>query len=169
MAAVDDILRSYRTPAAVLRTHLDQPRSEPRLFSFLFAALVVIFVGQWPRLARVTFETPDQPLPALMLGTALALAATVPVFYLLAALGTLGARLFGGRGDYYGGRLALFWALLAVSPLMLLQGLVQGFIGQGAQLLLVSLLVFVAYMAIWAVGLRVTQFGAPVSHEGAGK
>lgn len=166
MAAVDDILRSYRAPGAVLRAHLDQPRSEPRLFTFLFAALVVIFVGQWPRLSRVAFEAPDQPLPVLMLGTALALAATAPLFYGLAALGTLGARLFGGRGDYYGGRLAQFWALLAASPLMLLQGLVQGFIGAGPQLMLVSLGVFGAYMAFWIAGLRVTQFGTAPATAG---
>lgn len=169
MAAVDDILRSYRAPASVVGAHLARTRSEPRLFTLLFAALVVIFVGQWPRLARVAFEAPDQPLPALMLGTALALGAMVPVFYGLAALGTLGARLFGGRGDFYGGRLALFWALLAVSPLMLLQGLVQGFIGPGPQLLLVSLGVFGAYMAFWGVGLRVTQFAAPGSAGGNGE
>lgn len=158
MAAVDDILRSYRAPRTVVRAHFAQPRSEPRLFSFLIGALIVIFIAQWPRLSRVNFEQPDQPMAGLLLGTGLALAATISFFYLLATVGPLVARLLGGRLDWYGGRLALFWAMLAVSPLMLLQGLVAGFIGAGAQLSLVSGLVFVAYMAIWLAGLRVTQF-----------
>lgn len=160
MAAVDDILRSYRAPRTVLRAHLAQPRSEPRAFTFLVAALIVIFVAQWPRLSRVAFEQPDIPLSGLMVGTGLAMAAMVPVFYGLAGLGHLGARAFGGRGTWYGARVALFWALLSASPLMLLQGLVAGFIGTGAQLSLVSGLVFVAFVAIWLAGLRVAEFEA---------
>lgn len=160
MAAVDDILRSYRAPRAVLRAHLAQPRSEPRAFTFLVAALIVIFVAQWPRLSRVAFEQPEVPLSGLMVGTGLAMAAMVPVFYGLAALGHLGARAFGGRGSWYGARVALFWALLCAAPLMLLQGLVAGFIGMGAQLTLVSGLVFVAFAAIWLSGLRVAEFEA---------
>ncbi|MEZ5684862.1 MAG: YIP1 family protein [Paracoccaceae bacterium] len=158
MAAVDDILRSYRAPRAVLRAHLARKRSEMRVFSFLIAGLIVIFIGQWPRLSRFAFEHPDQPMTGLMVGTGLGLLATIPVFYLLAAAGTLAARALGGRGAWYGGRLALFWAMLAVSPLMLLQGLVAGFIGAGPQLTLVSGVVFVAYLAIWIAGLRATQF-----------
>lgn len=160
MAAVDDILRSYRAPRAVVRAHMARGRSEPRLFSLLVAALLVIFIAQWPEMSREAFLQPDQKLPALMLGRALGLLATIPLLYLLAALGTLVARAFGGRGDWYGGRLALFWALLAVAPLMLLQGLVAGLIGPGPQMMLVAVLVFVAYAAIWIAGLRVTQFEA---------
>ena len=168
MAAVDDILRSYRAPRSVVRAHLAHPRSEPRAFSFLAAALIVMFVGQWPRLSRVAFENPDQPMPALLLGTALALGAMVPVFYLLAALGHLGARLIGGRGDYYRARVALFWALLAVAPLMLLQGLVAGFIGQGPQAIAVGGLVFAAFSLIWGAGMRVAEFEvAPDTKEAA--
>lgn len=161
MAAVDDILRSYRAPRAVVRAHLAHPRAEPRAFSFLAAALIVMFVGQWPRLSRVAFENPDQPLPALLLGTALALGAMVPVFYLLAALAHLVARAFGGRGDFYRARVALFWALLAAAPLMLFQGLVAGFIGAGAQQTLVSVAVFAIFALIWGAGIRVAEFERP--------
>jgi hypothetical protein len=161
MAAVEDILRSYRRPRVVVREHLARLRSEPRLFTFLFSALVMIFVAQWPRLARQHFEAPEVPMQGLMLGTAVALAATVPFFYALAFLGTLGARIFRGRGDGYGGRLALFWALFAVSPLMLLHGLTLGMVGYGAQADAVSVVVFAVFMLFWIAGLRVTQFEAP--------
>lgn len=158
MAAVEDILRSYRRPRVVIREHLSRMRSEPRLFSFLFSALLLMFVAQWPALARQHFQTPDVPMSGLLLGTALALAATTPFFYALAFLVTLLSRVFRGRGDGYGGRLALFWALFAVSPLVLLQGLTQGMIGAGPQANAVAVLVFVAFAVIWGAGLRVTQF-----------
>lgn len=160
MAAVDDILRSYRAPRAVLRKHLAQPRSEPRAFTFLVAALIVMFIAQWPALSRQAFENTEQPLPALMLSTGLAMAATVPLFYGIAALSHLFARALGGRGSWYGARVALFWALLAAAPLMLLQGLVAGFIGPGTQLDIVKAGVFIAFMAIWLFGLRVAEFEA---------
>lgn len=160
MAAVDDILRSYRAPRAVVRAHLAHGPSEPRAFSFLIAALIVMFIAQWPEASRVNYLDPTQPMPALMLGRALALLAMIPFFYALAAVGHLVARLFGGHGSWYGARLALFWALLAVAPLTLLQGLVAGFIGAGPQFTLVSVLVFVAFLAIWAAGLRVSEFEA---------
>ncbi len=158
MAAVEDILRSYRRPRVVIREHLARMRSEPRLFSFLFSALLLMFVAQWPALARQHFQTPDVPMPGLFLGTALALAATTPFFYALAFLVTQATRLFRGRADGYGGRLALFWALFAVSPLMLLQGLTQGMIGPGPQANAVAAVVFAVFAVIWAAGLRVTQF-----------
>lgn len=160
MAAVDDILRSYRAPRVVMRAHLARTPSEPRVLTFLMAALVVIFVAQWPRLSRLAFEQPDLPLTGLMVGTGIALVATIPAFYLLAAVARLVAKVFGGTGSWYGARLALFWAMLAVSPLMLLQGLVAGFIGQGAQLVLVSGLTFVAFVLIWGGCLRVAEFEA---------
>lgn len=166
MAAVDDILRSYRAPRAVVRAHLAHPRSEPRLFTFLVAALIVMFIAQWPAAARESYLHPEQKLAALMFARAMGLLVAVPLFYLLAALGTAAARLIGGRGDWYGGRLALFWALLATAPLMLLQGLTAGFIGAGAQLTLVWALVTLAFLAIWGAGLRVSQF-EPVAGEGA--
>ncbi len=160
MAAVDDIVRSYRSPRQVLRAHLARRRAEPRLFTFLVAALIVMFVAQWPAAARDNFLDPDKKLPALLFGRAMGLVAMVPFLYLLAALGTLAAQALGGRRDWYGGRLALFWALLAVSPLMLLQGLTAGFIGAGVQLNAISAVVFAAFAVIWLAGLRVTQFEA---------
>lgn len=158
MAAVDDILRSYRAPRAVVRAHLAHRRSEGRVFSFLIAALIVMLIGMWPELARQNYLAPEQKMPVLIMGRALALLATIPAFYALAALGPLISKLFGGRGDWYGGRLSLFWALFAVSPLMLLQGLVAGFIGDGPQLTAVSLVVFAVFLWFWLAGLTVTEF-----------
>lgn len=158
MSATDDILRSYRAPRAVMRSLLARGRSEPWALTILLSALAVVFIAQWPRLSRQAHLDADQPMTGLMVGTGLALLAALPVFYLLAAASHLVARGIGGRGSFYSARLALFWALLAVSPLMLLQGLVAGFIGAGVQMQLMSGLVGLAFVAIWIAGLRVAEF-----------
>ena len=158
MSATDDILRSYRAPRAVMRSLLARGRSEPWALTILLSALAVVFIAQWPRLSRQAHLDADQPMTGLMVGTGLALLAALPVFYLLAAASHMVARGIGGRGSFYSARLALFWALLAVSPLMLLQGLVAGFIGAGVQMQLMSVLVGLAFVAIWIAGLRVAEF-----------
>ncbi|MCY4180686.1 MAG: YIP1 family protein, partial [Litoreibacter sp.] len=64
-------------------------------------------------------------------------------------LAQLVARAAGGQGRWLDGRLAMFWSLLCVSPVVLLQGLVGGFIGAGPGLTFVSLLVFVVFLYLW--------------------
>jgi hypothetical protein len=55
----------------------------------------------------------------------------------------------GGQGTGYGARVALFWSLLAVSPLMLFQGLVRGFVGPGPGLTATGIVVALAFLALW--------------------
>src|SRR5690606_38235617 len=73
--------------------------------------------------------------------------------YGLAALSHMVAMLMGGRATWWEARMALFWALLAASPLWLLWGLVAGFIGPGAGLDIVGLIALGAFLAIWILGL----------------
>ena len=51
-------------------------------------------------------------------------------------------------------RLALFWALLAVAPAMLLSGLTEGFAGPGAALALTRAVAGLGFLVIWGAGLR---------------
>ena len=71
--------------------------------------------------------------------------------------GFLLARGFRGRGSGFGARMALFWSLLAVSPAMLLQGLVGGFLGQGPALALVWVAVFGGFLWLWGNALLVAE------------
>jgi len=64
-------------------------------------------------------------------------------------------RLFVAGLDGFDVRLALFWALLVVSPLSLLQGLVTGIIGLGLEAQLTGTLVFVVFLSVLVAGLRV--------------
>lgn len=150
MAITTEILRSYRAPRAVMRSILEAGPREDRAIAWLMSACAILFVAQWPRLAREA-HLGDTPLDALVGGAFLALLFLLPLLlYGIAALSHLIARLLGGRGTFYGTRAALFWTLLAVSPLMLLRGLVSGLIGSGPALVASDAIVAAGFFAIWA-------------------
>jgi hypothetical protein len=154
MAVSDDILRSYRAPGAVVARILASGRREDRALAILIGAGLLIFIGQWPGAARAAHLDPAVPLQARLSGALMATLFILPLAaYLLAGLSHLAARAMGGRGSFYSARVALFWALLAVAPLMLLHGLVAGFIGPGPGLTLVGTIVFAAFLWIWIAGL----------------
>ena len=73
--------------------------------------------------------------------------------YALAAVLHIVARLVGGQGTFYAARLALFWALFASTPLLLLHGLVAGFIGPGPQLAMVGAVWFAVFLWFCGAGL----------------
>ena len=123
MSLIPDIVESWRAPARVVRRHLARPKSEAFVFTFLFTFLLLAFVAQTPYAARLSHMNPEVPLQQRLLATALGLMAMIPFWYGLAAASRLVARVFGGQGSWYGARLALFWALVAVTPAMLLMGL----------------------------------------------
>jgi hypothetical protein len=153
MPVTTDIVRTWRSPRQVFRSHLARGRSEPWAFSLLMAFMIVAFVAQWPGASRNAFYSPEMPILAQMFAIGMGMLAFIPVWYLLAAIGHWVAKLLGGQGDHYGARLALFWALVTVSPLMLLLGLVKGMIGPGPALISVTVLTGVAFLAFWIVNL----------------
>lgn len=153
MPVTTDIVRSWRGPRAVMRSHLARGRSEPWAFSLLVAFMLVAFVAQWPGASRTAFYAPEKPLVAQMFAIGMGILAFIPVWYLLAAIGHWIAKLMGGQGDHYGARLALFWALVTVTPLMLLQGLVKGMIGPGPGLTAVTAITGAAFIFFWILNL----------------
>lgn len=162
MAITDDIVATYRGPSAVARRILAGERHEARALAYLLAALIVAYIALWPALSRANvLAGPDAAVPMTqrMVAALLGTLALLPVFYLVAALSRIVAGVFGGRGSYFSARIVLFWALLAATPLMLLRGLVAGFIGPGAQLSVVSGATFAVFLWFWFSGLRVAEFG----------
>jgi hypothetical protein len=79
------------------------------------------------------------------------------MLYIIAALTHLLARLFRGQGTHYSARLALFWALLATTPVLLLHGLTVGLIGPGSAANLVGGIWVIAFGWIWSQCLRVAE------------
>lgn len=153
MPVTTDIVRSWRSPRSVMQSHLARGRSEPWAFALLVCFMVVAFVAQWPGASRTAFENPDVPIAAQMFAIGMGMLAFIPVWYLLAAIGHWIAAAMGGQGNHYGARLALFWALVTVSPLMLLLGLVKGMIGPGPAQTAVTIVTGLAFLGFWTLNL----------------
>ena len=161
MAVTTEIFETWRRPVQVIQRKLPAA-SEASLLAVLLGACGLMFVAQWPRLSREAFlaqeaaranGTPlaDVPTMQALLGINLfVMMFVVPLlFYALAMLSHLLARLFGLKMSPIGARLALFWALLVTTPFMLFQGLVSGFIGAGAALNAVGIITALAFCYIW--------------------
>ena len=159
MTVSTELVSTWRAPRAALRRHLARGRSEAFAFTLLLVFLILAFVGQWPVAARDAFLAGEPSAAPRILARALAVLATIPLWYGLAALSHLVARALGGQGSWYAARIALFWALATVGPLMLLQGLVGGMIGKGHGLWLVSALVGVGFLWLWLTMLHEAETG----------
>jgi hypothetical protein len=161
MAFTTDILASYLHPARAVRRILAGPVREDRALIMLMGAAAIIFVAQWPVAARTAHFDTSVPLEARLSGMLLATVFLMPLAaYALAGASHIIMRSFGGQGTFYGARIALFWALLAVSPIMLFQGLVAGMIGPGPALSVTGMIIFAGFIWIWGAGLYVAEFGA---------
>ncbi|OZA01629.1 MAG: hypothetical protein B7Y02_17450 [Rhodobacterales bacterium 17-64-5] len=159
MTVTTDLLASWRSPRQGLRRHLARGVSEPFAFTLLLVFLILTFIGQWPVAAREAYLAGDPSTAPRILARAFAVLATIPLWYLLAALSRLVARALGGKGSWYAARIALFWALATVSPLMLLQGLVAGMVGPGPALTLVTTLSGAAFLWLWLTMLHEAERG----------
>ncbi len=156
MGITRNITATYRGPGSVMARLLSAGPREDRALAYLMGACGLIFVAQLPRLAREAHLTGGD-LNMAMGGTLLAWLFIAPLlFYGFAALARLIGRLMGGQGSAYGARLALFWALLAASPLILLHGLVSGFIGPGPAQQIVGFLWLAVFLWFW-VSLSLAQ------------
>lgn len=161
MAATRDILATYRGPGPVVRRLLGQGPREDRALIYLMLGCLMVFVAQTPRLARQAHVT-GEDLGMLMGGTLLAWLFIAPLLlYVIAAISHLAAKGFGSTLSPFGARVALFWALLAASPIMLLWGLTAGFVGPGIEMTGVGLIWLAVFVWFWLAGLRGAAKGAP--------
>lgn len=160
MTVSGDILGSWRRPRAIFRAKLAQGVREDRALATLMGACILLFVAQWPALSRAAHLDPSIPLDARMGGALMGTIFILPVLlYGLAAASHLVARALGGAGTHFGARLALFWALLCTTPLMLFHGLLAGFVGAGLQLTVVGVLIFAAFLWLWLTLLHEAERG----------
>lgn len=155
MTVAAEILATYRDPAGpVARLVASGPR-EDRSLAILLAAAVLMFVARAPSLARAAHLDPAVPLDARLGITLFALVFVLPLLaYVVAYLLHLGMRALGRQGEASGARVALFWALLASAPVMLLHGLLEGFLGPDAMVAkMVGLAVFAGFLWFCVRGL----------------
>lgn len=160
MSVSRDIVRTYLAPREVMRRRIGDTVREDRALVILYVGCLLVFVSQLPRLSREAYLDPSIPYDARVSGALWAWIIFVPLaFYAIAAVAHIIARLFGGRGTWFTARMGLFWAFLASSPLWLLNGLVQAFMGQGAEATFVSGLCLAVFLVFSVVGLREAEFG----------
>ncbi len=163
MAVSTHMFRSWRRPKEVMRHLLTAGQREDRLVGYVMGACLLIYIAQWPRLMRVDqFELygPDGASDfqmnagvsffAIMIVWPLAL-------YALAAITHILAKPLQTKGTHYGARLALFWALLASTPLLLLHGLTMGFIGPGTAASAVGFVWLCLFLWIWSQSFWVAE------------
>ncbi len=159
MSVVRDILSMYRAPGDVAARRVGGPRREDRALAYLVSACVLIFVSQWPRLAREAALQPDIEFQARWAGALFAWVMVMPLtLYVYAFFLFMLLRLFGQHMTSYHVRAALFWALLASVPVWLLSGLTAGFVGAGPAYTIISTLSLAAIVVFARAGLRL---GAP--------
>ena len=156
MAVTREIMATYRGPGRVIGRLLGMGLREDRALAILMAGCVIVFVAQWPRQAHLE----GAELNMLLGSTLLAWVFVAPLMlYVLAQLSHWIARAIGAKGTSFGARLALFWALLAASPLMLLYGLIAGFIGPSVGLQAVGVLWLAVFGWFWLAGLYRAEWG----------
>ena len=154
MPVTQDIVATYKGPGRVMERLMTMGQREDRALAFVMGFCGIAFIAQMPALARQAhLEQTD--LNMLLGGALLGTVIILPLaFYLLALLSHWVARVFGGKGSSYSARLALFWSLLATTPLLLLHGLVAGFIGPGPAMQGVGILWLVVFGWFWISTLR---------------
>lgn len=158
MGVVDDIVATYRRPRHVIGRLIAAGQREDRALAILMGASAVIFISQWPRAARQAHLDPAAPLDARLAGALLASVFLLPLAaYLVAMISHGMARMVGGTGTAFGARIALFWALMAIAPLMLLHGLLEGLAGPGAAPVIAGAMIFGLFLWIWLNGLWVAE------------
>ncbi len=150
---VPRIVRSWWEPGRVVASLRGLP--DRALIAVLMAAMLIFLIAQAPIHARAAHSDPSVPLQARMGGAMLAVLFMMPLLaYALAALASALSRLTSRPVPPQESRLALFWALLAVSPAMLLAGLTAGLVGPGPALGLVRTVAGIGFLVIWGAGLR---------------
>jgi len=129
MAVSTDMMRTWRGPRRVMRGLLAMGPREDRAIAYLMAGCFLVFIAQWPRLARTAYLEGEE-MSRLVAYEFMAWLIVWPlVFYFIAFLLHLVTRIAGQGSAPWEVRLALFWAFLAAAPAGLLYGLLNGFVG----------------------------------------
>ena len=151
----NDIFATYRRPARVLRRRIDNAPSEAGALVLLIVTCILIFVSQWPWLSIQSKIDPSIPFQARVTGALMAWIFIVPLAaYALSWITYLFLRLLGTRATAFEARMALFWALLAATPLWLLWGMLRAIVVEGPGIEIVGFLAFAAFVIFWSTGLR---------------
>ena len=145
-----EILTAYRHPRLSFERQLARNIGEDRILFFGMLACFLAFVARMPSLFRDSIPSGSPPLHAVVpIHFAVSLLMAPLLLYSVAAASHVLARVFGGRAHWRDARLALFWAILTMSPLVLVAGIVEVAFQpwvSGALLVLIAVLFFSYWM-----------------------
>ena len=140
MSVIRNIYDSYRRPETVYQSFVTDHFEEKTALRFLAGGCLLAFISRWPTAARDAYLS-DQALDMLLGAALFAWIFIAPLlFYALAGVLTLLLFIGGLRDIGLPLRLSLFWSFLAAAPLMLIYGLVSGFLGRGVLTNLIGVL-----------------------------
>lgn len=160
MTLYQEILAAYRGAGASMRRQMVQVKGEERLLVYIVLACLLLFVARVPGL-MVLAQTSDNAeiTPTSLIGTSFAITLFfAPLFfYAIAAFSHMIAQAFGGKGSYFEARLALFWALLVTTPLVLLSSMVNVVVPSPVLVQSTGLIIFLVFAFFWASCLNVAE------------
>ncbi|MEP1765968.1 MAG: YIP1 family protein [Sulfitobacter sp.] len=154
MALTQDILATYKGPGRVVSRFLAQGRNEVRVLLFVLIAGALMFIAASPYQARAAELSEDVPFLARMYWSAFFYIMIMPMLLYAFAMIILGvAKIARRQVTGYEIRFTLVWALLAASPVMLIMGLVAGFVGPSVALQLIGFVWIAVFGWFWSAGL----------------
>ena len=160
MSIAGEIVRAYRSPRAAMRRRLEAHPGEERLLMYLVVAILLFFVARIPNLlasssAQATAEVSGSAIFVTNLVASFFFAPLL--FYGVAAISRLACRVFGGKGNGYAARLALFWTLLVISPLALLSTILQSAFPVLWLATALPIVMFLLFAFVWGACLSVAE------------
>jgi hypothetical protein len=121
-----------------------RPANEATSLGYLMGACFLTYVAQWPYLARQA-HLGEFNLQTSLAASLLAWLLIAPLLlYTLAIVLYFFHKIFKGSKSSAQIRMGFFWSFLAATPIMMLLGLVKGFLGDGTAESIVGLFWFVA-------------------------
>ena len=145
MSVVSNVLYTYRSPSKAFELMYARPANEATSLGYLMGACFLTYVAQWPYLARQA-HLEEFNLQTSLAASLLAWLLIAPLLlYTLAIVLYFFHKLFKGSKSSAQIRMGLFWSFLAATPIMMLFGLVKGFLGDGTAENIVGFFWFVAF------------------------
>jgi len=154
MSVTRNMARTYRAPRATTRGMIAQGITEPQILAFGLISCGLIFVAQWPGLSRAAALDPSITFEQRMGGALFGIMFMLPLLlYGVAGLLQLVLRVLAGPVQGLHVRLVLFWSLLSVTPLMLVQGGLAALLGPTQAVTSFGFVVTAVFLYILGAGL----------------
>jgi hypothetical protein len=127
------VARFFHDPRGSMRGVLVSNPNEGRLLAYALIAAAILLFGRILGLFVDPSAVTDD-IGAHVTAETVSMLFFVPIFYYgIAALGTMLARMFGGKGTWRDGRAAFFWAALVSAPVVVVCAMAGSMLGPDAK------------------------------------